>query len=134
MPHQNNIQSNNVSIDILLDLAKKLLLGQIPSHTQTEGHSQAVFIDPHFTDGYHYLDLIGGDEKTGLHTYEVQDQGYTFSWNLNLLYRFGINFGAPYVNTDVVNDINSENFIDFEAGMQLFSLGGQYWAEVGYDF
>ena len=134
MPHQNNTQSNKASIDILLDLAKKVLLRQIPSRTQTEGHSQALFFDPLFTDGHQYLDLMGNDEKMGLHTYEVQDQGYTFSWNLNLLYRFGINFGSPYVNTDVVKVINSENFIDFEAGMQLFSLGGQYWAEVGYDF
>lgn len=264
MPYQNNIQLDNANIDILLEPAQKVLPIKITSRTQTEGYSQAVFIDPRFIDsidtnisvvevgftggvikakkrsysgqnefglshritknswiefhidedlstgagegadqrvtgtprefhpnfdkpetpisgatrigglgvfasfsenrfeiiqkctavlessedlayflgtgtftfidGFQYLDLMSSDEKTGLNIYEVQDQGYVFSWNLNLLYPFETDFGAPYVRADVINVTNIGNVMRFEAGKQLFSLGGQYWAEVGYEF
>lgn len=50
MPHQNNIQLDNVSIDILLVPAQKVLLEPIPSRTQTESYLPLVFIDPRFID------------------------------------------------------------------------------------
>ncbi len=50
MPYQNNIQLDNANIDILLEPAQKVLPIKITSRTQTEGYSQAVFIDPRFID------------------------------------------------------------------------------------
>lgn len=87
-----------------------------------------------FTDGFQYLDRTGTDQQTGFDTYEVQDQGSTFSWDLSVTYRFETDFGAPYVRADVINVTDSENIMRFEAGTQLFSLGRQYWLEVGYEF
>jgi hypothetical protein len=86
------------------------------------------------TDGFQYLNRTGSDEQTGLDTYEVQDQGSAFSWDLSLLYRFKTDFGAPYIRADIINVTDSENIMRFEAGTQLFSLGRQYWIEVGYEF
>ena len=87
-----------------------------------------------YTNGYQYLGRAGTDEATGLKNYETVDQGTTFNWNLGVEYQLFAGSNSPYVSLDVINLTDKSNVLRYETGTQLFSLGRQFWVEVGYRF
>lgn len=87
-----------------------------------------------YTNGYQYLNRAGTDEATGLPNYETVDQGTTFNWNLGVEYQLFADGNSPYVSLDVINLTDKSNVLRYEQGTQLFSLGRQFWIEVGYRF
>lgn len=87
-----------------------------------------------YTNGYQYLSSAGTDEATGLKNYETVDQGTTFNWNLGVEYQLFAGNNSPYVSLDVINLTDKSNVLRYEQGTQLFSLGRQFWVEVGYRF
>ena len=87
-----------------------------------------------YTNGYQYLNKVGSDEQTGLEIYKIEEQGSTFNWDLALTYQFKSNYGEPYLSIDIVNVLNNDNIIRYENGTQLFSVGRQFWLEIGYQF
>lgn len=49
-----------------------------------------------FVAEFQYLNSTSSDKKTGSDTYEVRNQSYTLSWNMNVLYRFKTDFDTFY--------------------------------------
>lgn len=87
-----------------------------------------------FTNGYQYLNRFETDEQTGLDSYRIEDQGSTFNWDLGIEYALFGSESSPYLRLDVVNVTDNDNVVRYEQGTQLFSLGRQFWLEVGYRF
>lgn len=87
-----------------------------------------------FTNGYQFLRNMGRDTESGLESYEVQDQGSTFNWDISAEYALSLGQHAPYVRVDLMNVLNQSNVTRYEQGTQLFTVGRQIWLEVGYRF
>jgi hypothetical protein len=49
-----------------------------------------------FTAEFQHLNSTGSDKKTGSDTYEVRNQSYTLSWNINVTYRFNTDFDTVF--------------------------------------
>jgi hypothetical protein len=49
-----------------------------------------------FVAEFQYLNSTSSDKKTGSDNYEVRNQSYTLSWNMNVLYRFKTDFDTFY--------------------------------------
>lgn len=79
-PYQNNIMLDGASIDSFLDPAYGRSAGsQVPSRTQVEGHSQALFIDPDFLSSVEVIDINASAREGGFTGGVVKSQTRSYS-------------------------------------------------------